>query len=201
MFRARHPIHTPDGEVEIQKLRAGDVVITQDNGPKTVRWIASSRVPRSDNLQPIRIAKGALGAGVPNRTLYVSPQHRILIRSHIAFRMTGAREVLVAAKKLTDISGIHPDRRGGYVRYFHILCDNHEIVFANGAPAETLLPGPEARKMIGPEAWSEVTTIFPGMGERMRKVTLARPVILGKRTDNLTRRHRRNDRALVEVTA
>lgn len=188
----------PEGEIEIEKLRAGDTVITQDNGVQEIRWIGSSRVPRTEKLQPIRIARGALGDGIPNRTLYVSPQHRMLSRSRIVERMTGAREVFVIAKKLTDMHGIHPDTRTGHVRYFHILCSNHEIVFANGAPAETLLPGPQAQEMMGPQAWAELVTVFPRIQETLAKAPPVRPVMRAKRKDNLTRRHRRNGLVLVE---
>ncbi|MFZ7093079.1 Hint domain-containing protein [Primorskyibacter sp. 2E233] len=191
-------IRTPDGEVEIQKLQAGDTILTQDNGPQKIRWIGSSRVPRSDRLRPIRIARGALGDAIPNRTLFVSPQHRMLIRSDIAWRMTGMPEVFVAAKKLIDMRGIHADTREGHVRYFHILCDSHEIVFANGAPAETLLPGPQAQQMMGSDAWREITAIFPGIGDRLAGMIPARPVICGKQKANLTRRHRRNGVVLVQ---
>jgi len=190
-------ILTPDGEVEVQKLRVGGKVMTQGNGPQKIRWIGSSRVRRRPNLQPIRIAKDALGEGIPNRTLHVSPQHRMLIRSPIVERMTGTREVFVAAKKLTDMPGICADTQEGYIHYFHILCDAHEIISANGAPAETLLPGPQAQQMMGPEAWEELTSVFPAVHNTLALAAPVRPVIRGKQKDNLTRRHRSNGVALV----
>lgn len=49
------------------------------------------------------------------------------------------------------------------IEYFHILCDNHEVVFANGAPTETLLLGSVARKMLNKEQLEEIDTIFPGL--------------------------------------
>ena len=185
-------IPTPAGEVPVERLRSGDRVVTADHGAQTIRWIGSRRVARSPALQPIRIAVGALGAGLPRRTLYVSPQHRLLVRSRVVARMTGARDVLVAAKELAALSGIRRDDRPGHVRYFHILCDRHEIVFANGAPAETLFPGPMARRALGPETWAELVAILPDIETRLARVRPARPILEGPRRSNLLRRHRCN---------
>ena len=191
-------ILTPAGERPVERLRVGDEVVTADNGVQTIRWIGSRRVARSPALQPIRIAAGALGSGLPRRTLYVSPQHRLLLRSRVVARMTGSWEVLVAAKKLTGMPGIHPDDRSGYVRYFHILCDAHEIVFANGAPAETLLPGPMARRALGEAGWAELVAIFPDIGAVLDPPQPARAILEGPRRAHLLRRHRRNKVPLLE---
>ena len=50
--------------------------------------------------------QGALGNGLPRRDLLVSRQHRMLVRSSIAGRMFGDKEVLVAAHHLTALPGV-----------------------------------------------------------------------------------------------
>ncbi|OIP87782.1 MAG: hypothetical protein AUK37_00870, partial [Rhodobacterales bacterium CG2_30_65_12] len=74
-------IATALGPRRIDKLKVGDYVITLDDGPQPIRWIGKRRlrfdVPGPD--QPVRIAPGALGPGLPRRALLLSPNHRVLL--------------------------------------------------------------------------------------------------------------------------
>lgn len=74
------------------------------------------------------------------RDLLVSPQHRILVRSKVAQRMFGKQEVLAAAKHLLTLDGIEIADDVQETTYYHILFDRNEIVYADGAEAETFLP-------------------------------------------------------------
>lgn len=157
-------IDTPDGPRQVEDLRIGDLVLTLDRGAQPIRWIGSRKldielacIPR---LRPVRIRADALGAGVPKADLLVSPQHRVLLRSRIAARMFGAAEVLAAAKSLLGLDGIEVADDLPEVEYFHFTFDQHEIVFANGAEAESLFPGPEALKAVSPAARRELAEIF-----------------------------------------
>lgn len=107
---------------------------------------------------------------------------------------------MIAAKKLTDMRGIHQDTRPGQIRYFHILCDAHEVIFAEGVPAETLLPGPQVRELLGSELWEELATIYPQIAASLSQPDPVRPVLRGHQKDSLTRRHRKNSIPLVEAT-
>lgn len=78
----------------------------------------------------------------------VSRQHRMLVRSKVAERMFGRPDALVSAIKLTALPGIYVDDQVEEVEYFHILFDQHEIVWAEGAPSESMFAGPEALKSI-----------------------------------------------------
>ena len=48
--------------------------------------------------------------------------------------MFGTRESLIAAVKLTDLPGISIDTQCAAVTYIHLLFDQHEVIYANGAP-------------------------------------------------------------------
>jgi hypothetical protein len=127
-------IATPRGERPVEDIRPGDRVMTRDNGPQPVRWAGRRTVGTSEQianhrLRPVRIRAGALGPGVPVRDLRVSRQHRVWAKGR-----------LIAAVKLMGRPGIDRDDRCVPVSYHHLLCDAHEILFANGAPAESLLP-------------------------------------------------------------
>ena len=55
--------------------------------------------------------------------------------------MFGQANVLVAAHRLTLMSGIYVDQTVRTIDYVHVLFDEHEIIFAEGAPSESLLLG------------------------------------------------------------
>jgi hypothetical protein len=159
-------ITTPRGQVAVETLRVGDLVITADNGLQAIRWIGSkvmtgARLQAYPELRPIRIRRGAFGKGLPERDLWVSPQHRILLRSAQAQLRFGESEVLVPAKALLDDRRITRDYGIRQTEYFHIMFDHHEIVFSEGMPTESFFPGKQALKGVQDEARDELFKIFP----------------------------------------
>ena len=79
---------------------------------------------------PIRIAWSALGPNIPHAELYVSEAHALLIDG-----------VLVAAGNLVNDATItRYDARGlDELEFFHIKLERHDVIYAEGAPSETLL--------------------------------------------------------------
>ena len=192
---------TPDGPRQIEHLRPGDLLMTKDHGPQAIRWIWARHCPateQQDNpaLRPIRVAKGALGAGLPRRDLLVSRHHRLLLCSKIAKRMYGKPEVLAAAKDLTAIQGIDTPPHMGSITYFHILMQQHEILFAEGTPAESLYLGQQTLHAIEPEARDELQQIFgPDWdGFLQTPPPPARLLVCGPKTRNMAERHRKNNK-------
>lgn len=195
-------ILTDEGEVPVEELRAGDIVMTRDHGPQPIEWIGSRHLgpeflDKNPKLLPIRISAGALGAGLPSRDLVVSPQHRILVRSRIAQRMFGASEVLVAAKQLLQLDGIDIAHDLAEAEYFHILFRQHEVVISNGAETESLYTGPEALKSVGAQALQEIFSLFPQLRARDYSAVPARSLLSGRQGRKLAVRHAANGRALV----
>ncbi|MEL7174892.1 MAG: Hint domain-containing protein [Pseudomonadota bacterium] len=81
-FVAGTMIETPDGETAVEEIESGDIVMTRDNGPQQVRMILARELDFStapDRLKPIAFEKNSLGPSRPNSTLFVSPQHRMLV--------------------------------------------------------------------------------------------------------------------------
>lgn len=197
-------IETPRGPVPIEALAVGDLVMTRDRGAQPLRWIGAKTLGAStlmlhENLRPIRIAAGALGAGTPAADLVVSPQHRMLVRSKIAQRMFGAAEVLVAAKQLLELDGVEIARDLSEVEYFHILFDRHEVVIANGAETESLYTGAEALKSVGPAAVEEIFAIFPELRDADEPAEAARMLVPGRMGRKLAERHQRKRLELVSA--
>lgn len=195
-------LETPRGSIPIEELTEGELVHTLDHGPQPIRWIGSVKITSdqlqlSEKIRPIRIQAGALGRGVPQTDLVVSPQHRLLIRSPIAQRMFGEPEVLLSAKMLLRADGIEIVQELEEVWYFHILFDRHEVLIANGTAAESLYTGPMALQALSPKAQAEIFRLFPTFREQGRMPPPARPLISGRQARQLTARHLKNDKAFV----
>jgi hypothetical protein len=193
----------PGGETSlIEDLRVGDLVLTVDHGPQRIKWIGERSLDNTDlahkpHLRPIRIEACALGNGLPHQDLMVSPQHRLLVRSKIAERMFGAAEVLVAAKQLLSNRGIRVVKDLASVTYFHMLFERHELILANGTPAESLYTGKEALKSLPPKSRHEILTLFPELAKTDCEITAARPLATGRRARQLATRHRNNRKELL----
>lgn len=199
-FAAGTWIATAAGDRRVEDIRAGDLVMTRDNGPQPVRWIGRCHVTGAEiagnpALAPVRIAAGALGRGLPAQDLTVSQQHRVLVRSAIAMRMFGVGELLVAARHLTDIEGIGIVADADGVTYVHLMFAAHGIVLSNGAPTESLYPGPQALLALG-DAAEEILTLFPALRDGMDGFPGARPFLTGRKARQLASRHAANQKPL-----
>lgn len=136
-FVAGTRIATPDGQIEVERLAAGDAVLTASGASATVRWVGRSIVSRvfADPMRvlPVRIMAGALGENLPQADLYVSPGHALLLDG-----------VLVQAGALVNGTTIVRDTDAEMVfTYYHLELDNHDVLLAEGVGAESFLDGVE----------------------------------------------------------
>ncbi len=140
-FTPATQIATGQGLIAVEDLVPGMRVVTRDNGLQTVRWVGRRRfgwralglIPA---LRPIKIRAGALGNGLPERDMVVSPNHRFLTQSPF---LGGRGEGLVQAKDMTVFDGVTSDTRPE-VEYVQILCDRHELLLADGCWSESFRP-------------------------------------------------------------
>ena len=156
-------IATPGGDVRVEDLRPGDLVLTLDHGPQPLLLVSHKVFPATGRNAPVMIRKGALGN---NADLLVSQQHRMLIGDWRAEMYFGVEQVLVAAKHLCngDTICIRP---GGEVEYFHLLFDRHQIVWAAGIPSESYFPG-HATNQADQETRAEIDRMFPDLAGKAR---------------------------------
>ncbi len=122
-------IRTPEGDVPVEALGAGDQVVTRDGQNRTIAWIGHRAA--APGQEPIRVRSGAFGAGLPMRDLYLSPEHAI-----------AAEGVLIPVWALVDGNQIAPAALPD-VTYYHILLADHDVILAENLPCETLLPEPD----------------------------------------------------------
>ena len=151
-------IATPQGARDVADLRPGDMVLTRDHGLQPIRWIQSRTVPAMDKFAPIRIRPGV--ATGQERDLLVSPQHQMLFEGYRAELLFGESEVLVAAKHLVDGNLVTQDE-GGEVTYIHMMFDQHELIYAEGAITESFHPGDVSLTAITDPAREELFALFP----------------------------------------
>ncbi len=157
-FVAGTMILTNTGLRAVETLKTGDMVLTKDNGLQTIRWIGNKSVAATGALAPIQITKGTFGT---TADLWVSPQHKILISGAMTELLFAHNEVLVAAKNLTNDQTIRQQDTDGEVHYFHLLFDQHELIWSNGILTESYHPGPETMNGFDKDAQTEIMELFP----------------------------------------
>ena len=126
-------ILTPSGEIPIEDLAIGDLVITRSGEAKPIKWIGRRSyqgrfIAGNRDLLPIRFATGALADGKPSRDLDVSPKHAMFID-----------DLLVPAEMLLNGINVCQLEDVESVEYFHLELAAHDVIFANGAASETFV--------------------------------------------------------------
>ena len=126
-------IATPRGEVPVEQLRAGDLVVTAHGGAalRPLIWIGRTRVnvarhPNRAKVAPVLVTAGALGEGVPFRDLRVSPEHALYLDGR-----------LVPAHLLVNGTTILQENWRGEVTYYHLELEAHGLVISDGAVSES----------------------------------------------------------------
>ena len=161
----------------VEDLRPGDRVLTADNGPQPVIWtgrrhLTGARLYAMPHLRPVRIRAAAFGAGRPEDTLVVSPQHRMLVRGRGPRSLWSTPEVLVAAADLVDDRLVTVDMTARSVTYIHSLLEAHQIVWANGLETESFHPAHAAEGSLSPADAASLAALLgdpAGYGDPARR--------------------------------
>jgi len=162
-------IATPRGELCVEDLEVGDRIITRDNGIQEIRWMGvraldGHELENLSHLRPVLIKKGALGNGLPERDMKVSPNHRMLVANEKAAFYFEEREVLVPAKHLVGLPGVELAEVND-VTYIHFMFDQHEVVLSDGAWSESFQPGDWSLNGIGNAQRNEILELFPELAK------------------------------------
>lgn len=131
----------------IEDLAVGDLVLTRDAGAKAVRWISQSTVRAVGEFAPICISAGTLNNA---NDLIVSPDHRLFIYQRQDHLGAGRAELLVKARHLVNGDTVRV-QDGGFVDYFQLLFDGHQIIYAEGIAAESMLIDSRTRAVLPQE--------------------------------------------------
>jgi Hint domain len=146
-------ISTARGEVAVEDLLVGDLILTEGGGGHLPlrhvlrQTISVERLRIDATVRPVRITMGAFGE-LPHRDLLVSPMHRILIQGWSVELCCGDDRVLAHAAHLVDGRNVRQEVPGDAVTYHHLLLDRHAIVFSEGMPTESMFLGEMVARML-----------------------------------------------------
>ena len=145
----------------IEAVQAGQMLLTRDHGPQPVRWIGKATLRAVGVFAPVVITAGTLGnAG----DLIVSQHHRMFLYQRDRRAGLATSELLVQAKHLVNGERVFL-REGGYINYFSIVFDRHEIIYAEGIPAESLMVNEATLHRLPAELSEDVKRLFPGLNQ------------------------------------
>jgi hypothetical protein len=144
-------IRTPSGDVAVETLKIGDLVMLSDGGVAPVSWLGIQTVSTifADKLRalPIRIKAGALGDSMPVRDLLISPDHAVLVG-----------DILVQAGALVNgVSIVRETNVPESFTYYHVEVADHSLVLAENLAAETFVDNVDRR---GFDNWAEHEALY-----------------------------------------
>lgn len=160
--RGTHITMASGAQVPIQDLKPGDRVLTRDDGPQKIRWVGHNTVRAVGAFAPIRIDAGTLNN---TRDLLVSPDHRLFIYQRTDALGTGRSELLVKARHLVNGTTVQI-QNGGFIDYFQLLFDRHQIIFAEGIAAESMLIDSRTRPALPKDLSEKFGPTIPGHTDR-----------------------------------
>ncbi len=169
-------IATLEGPRPVEDPTPGNMLATLDDRPARVEMlVARTALARDmqifDTLRPVTLPAGLLGPGRPARDLTVTPLHRILLDDPDLGRIFGEERMYVFARDIPGVvRGAVADRT-----YYHIVCDHHAALVAEGLGSESLYPGDVALLRLPPKERAAVEAVF---GDRPRRTAF--PCLTGK---------------------
>ncbi len=185
-------IQTPQGETPIERLCAGDQVMTLDHGPRALIWTGSRSLtlPRTPQSQiPIELKANCCGTGLPSQDLILSPQHQILSAGKAVASHTNQPQALSRAKALTMRKGVRRMEGKRSVVYHSLLFECHEIIFANGLAVESFYPGPYALSLLSELEKLQILAKIPHLSDDTEQTygTPARPELTPQKARSLAK--------------
>ena len=117
-------------EARVEELAVGDMVRTIGGKVNRIAWIGVGRTVaargRRNAATPVIVRKGALADNVPHSDLRITKGHALYIDN-----------VLIPVECLVNHRSIMWDDHAQEVELYHIELETHDVMLANGAPAES----------------------------------------------------------------
>lgn len=152
--RGTHITMSSGLQTPIEDLSVGDRVLTRNDGPQEIRWIGQSTVRAVGEFAPICIRAGALNN---MHDLIVSPEHRLFIYQRQDRLGAGRSELMVKARHLVNGDSV-VIQDGGFVDYFELLFDTHQIIYAEGIAAESMLIDTRSKPAVPEDITVQLTS-------------------------------------------
>jgi hypothetical protein len=152
-------ILTPNGNVPVESLCIGDLLVTRFGGIRPVKWIGRQSydwrfIAKNPDRRPVRIRAGALGDSTPARDLLVSGGHSVLLGDTLVLTRALVNGVSIVYEPVPENAACAPP-----IDYFQIDFFAHDCVIAEGVFAESFADGPGLRGQFHNEA--EFGALYP----------------------------------------
>ena len=178
-------IRTPDGDVPIEEISAGQMVWTRERDAMPVTWIGTTTVSATGAFAPVIFPRGSIGN---DAELVVSQEHRIFFASARAEVLFGQSEVLIAAKHLCGLPGV-AIRERDTIRYTHLMFNSHQIIQSNGALSESFFLSANALAGVTGDQRRELLALFPSLESGLESFGSSAALTLRKSDAALLRPH------------
>ena len=161
-------ILTERGDIPVENVRKGDVVITAPGTALPVVWTGHRHVdcqthPRPEDVNPVRVRAGAFGPGLPHRDLLLSPDHAVFFN-----------DMLIPVRHL--INGLSIVREmAAEVTYYHIELSRHAVLLAEGLPCESYLDTGDRASFTNGRTLAQAN---PGLRRWVRESDGCAPLVL-----------------------
>ncbi|GGG61045.1 hypothetical protein GCM10011415_03860 [Salipiger pallidus] len=141
----------------VEELAVGDRVLTRDDGPQPVRWLGHHTTRAAGAFAPILIKAGVLNN---SGDLLVGPDHRLFIYQRQDRLGAGRAELLVKARHLVNGDTI-TRVEGGFIDFYQMIFDHHQIIYAEGIAAESMLVDTRTRAALPEELGDRIGQLLP----------------------------------------
>lgn len=129
-------IDTADGYRPIETLMAGELLPTRFSGMVAIKAVTSFSMARPGaggnwpaKSRPVVVKRGALGDDLPSADLCLTESHAIFKDGFL----------VVVGDLVNGVSiSFEPVEGLGILEFFHVELDEHDVIYANGAPCESL---------------------------------------------------------------
>lgn len=131
-FLAGTRIASPKGSICVEDLTVGSMVFTLSGDTRAIRWLGHRgldcrRYADPSLVWPYRVQAGSFEEGMPERDLWLSRGHSIYVEG-----------ALIQVDRLVNGATITQVPRD-QVEYWHVELDDHDVLLAEGLPAESYL--------------------------------------------------------------
>ena len=128
-------ITTVNGDKAVEALEAGDLLLTAEGNEVPVKWMGKQTVVAAfatpERTAPVLIKANALGENTPSADLYVTADHGMIVDGIVAHASALVNGTSIVRVPLTEMEETFT--------FYHIETEKHEVILANGAPAETFI--------------------------------------------------------------
>jgi autotransporter passenger strand-loop-strand repeat protein len=161
-FAAGTLILTEDGSIAVEALAVGQRVPTHGGEMLSIAWIGHrsldcERHRDPSRILPVIIEAHAFGPNLPNRDLFLSPDHAVF-----------AEGVLIPIRHLINGDTIRQVPMT-LVTYFHIELACHSVIWAEGLPVETYLDTGDRQAFA---QGGNTVALYPAWGSERTDITM-----------------------------